>query len=70
MIMLWPFMVGGLSIFSTLDDKWLKDSLQEHLDMCHIKSWNELRDVLKSRMWISALHDKPGKDIFHSVLES
>lgn len=25
-IMLWAFMIGGLSRFTTLDDKWLKDS--------------------------------------------
>ena len=68
-IMLWLLMVGDLSRSTTLDDKWLKDSLQEHLDICHVKSWNELRDILKSFMWISSLHDKPGKDILDYVLE-
>ena len=31
------------------------------------KSWNEMRGVLKSFMWIGLLHDKPGKDVFDSI---
>jgi hypothetical protein len=68
-IMLWLLMVGGLSRFTTLDDKWLKISVQEHLHICHVNSWNELPDILKSFMWISPLHDKPGKDILDFVLK-
>jgi hypothetical protein len=69
-IMLWLLMVGGLSSITTLDDKWLKNSLQDRLYICHVESWNELRDVLKSFMWISPLLDKPGKDNLNFVLKS
>jgi hypothetical protein len=64
MIVLWFFMIGGLSRFTNLDDKGLKDSLQGHLDMCHIKSWNELRNVLKSLMWISPCITSRGRIFF------
>jgi len=69
-IMLSLLMIGGLSRFTILVDMWLKNPLQEHLDICHVKSWNELRDSLKSFRWINSLHDKPGKDILDFVLKS
>ncbi|OAP60523.1 hypothetical protein AYL99_05525 [Fonsecaea erecta] len=66
--MLWFLMVGAVSTFTTSDHPWLKDCVREHADKCQVKSWNEMRTVLKSFMWIGLLHDKPGKDVFDSVL--
>ncbi|KAE9366376.1 hypothetical protein N431DRAFT_419622 [Stipitochalara longipes BDJ] len=68
-VLLWLLMVGAISIFSISADTWLKDCLQEHISVCHIRSWNELREALKSFIWISPLHDKLGEAIFDSVLE-
>jgi hypothetical protein len=42
-IMLWLLMIGGISRFASSDNAWLKDSLQEHMGICHVKSWDELR---------------------------
>jgi hypothetical protein len=67
-IMLWFLMVGAVSAFTTSDYPWLKDCLREHIDICHVKSWKEMRGVLKSFMWIGLLHDKPGKEVFDFVL--
>ncbi|KIW32235.1 uncharacterized protein PV07_03795 [Cladophialophora immunda] len=67
-MMLWFLMVGAVSAFTTSDHPWLKDCLREHIDRCQVKSWTEMRGVLKSFMWIGLLHDKPGKDVFDSVL--
>jgi hypothetical protein len=67
-IMLWLLMIGGISGFTTPDNMWLKDCLQKHTSICHVKSWDELRDILKSFMWTTPLHDKLGKDIFDSIL--
>ncbi|KIX02149.1 uncharacterized protein Z518_08088 [Rhinocladiella mackenziei CBS 650.93] len=67
-IMLWFLMVGAVSAFTPSDHPWLKDCLREHIDICQVKSWNEMRGILKSFMWIGLLHDKPGKDVFDSVL--
>jgi hypothetical protein len=66
-IMLWFLMVGAVSAFTTTDHPWLKNCLREHIDLCQVKSWNEMRGILKSFMWIGLLHDKPGKDIFDSI---
>ncbi|KIX95516.1 uncharacterized protein Z520_08636 [Fonsecaea multimorphosa CBS 102226] len=65
--MLWFLMVGAISAFTTSDHPGLKDCLRQHIDRCEVKSWNEMRGVLKSFMWIGLLHDKPGKDVFDSV---
>lgn len=64
---LWLLVVGATSVFPTSDYPWLKDRLREHIDTCHVKSWKELRDVLKSFLWIGILHDKPGKHVFDSI---
>ncbi|EXJ76665.1 uncharacterized protein A1O5_01173 [Cladophialophora psammophila CBS 110553] len=69
-IMLWFLMVGAVSAFTISDHLWLKDCLRERIDICQVKSWNEMRGVLKSFMWIGLLHDKPGKEVFDSVLSS
>ena len=65
-IMLWFILVGAISGLS--DDIWLKHHLREHIRLCRVKSWGEMRDILKSYMWIDLLHDKPGKDVFESAL--
>ncbi|KIW90657.1 uncharacterized protein Z519_08440 [Cladophialophora bantiana CBS 173.52] len=46
-IMLWFLMVGAVSTFTISDHPWLKDCLREHIDRCQVKSWNEMRGVLK-----------------------
>lgn len=65
-IMLWLLIVGGISGLS--GDRWLKDHVREHLNLCQVRSWDEMRDILKSYMWINLLHDKPGKGVFDSAV--
>ncbi|CZR65804.1 uncharacterized protein PAC_15704 [Phialocephala subalpina] len=67
-LMFWLLIVGIISIFTSPEDVWLKKALRKHMEICQIKSWDEMRGILKSFMWIDLLHDKPGKDIFESVL--
>jgi hypothetical protein len=67
-IMLWLLMIEGISIVDPPNDSWLKDSLQDHVGKCHITSWDSLRTILRSFMWISQLHDTPGKQIFDAII--
>ncbi|KAE8379169.1 hypothetical protein BDV26DRAFT_172582 [Aspergillus bertholletiae] len=67
-IMLWLLMVGGTSLFSTSDDEWLKPWLRVNSQLCNIHSWLEMRDVLESFLWIGAIYDTPGNDLFESAL--
>ncbi|KAH0845001.1 hypothetical protein FOPE_09553 [Fonsecaea pedrosoi] len=67
-IMIWFLMVGAVTAFTTSDHSWLKECLRQHIDRCQVTSWTDMRTVLKSFMWIGLLHDKPGKEVFDSVL--
>ncbi|EXJ89127.1 hypothetical protein A1O3_02191 [Capronia epimyces CBS 606.96] len=67
-LMLWLLMIGAVSAFTASDHPWLRDCLRKHINICQVKTWNEMRQVLKSFMWIGLLHDKPGKEIFEAVL--
>ncbi|EXJ96426.1 hypothetical protein A1O1_01552 [Capronia coronata CBS 617.96] len=67
-VMLWLLMLGAVSAFTASDYPWLKDCLRKHINICQVQTWNEMREVLKSLMWIGLLHDKPGKEMFESVL--
>ncbi|KAK4936665.1 hypothetical protein LTR10_022517 [Elasticomyces elasticus] len=67
-LMLWLLMVGAVSAFNTSDHPWLQDCLRQHMGICQLRSWDELRSVLKSFMWVGLVHDKPGKDVFDAVL--
>jgi len=55
-------------IYETSDNMWLKGSLQEHPEARHVELWAGLCNILRSFMWISPLHDKPGQHIFDSAL--
>ncbi|KAE8415068.1 hypothetical protein BDV36DRAFT_263538 [Aspergillus pseudocaelatus] len=67
-IVLWLLMAGGVSVFGAADDEWLKPWLRANSQLCKVRSWPAMRDVMESFMWIGALHDKPGKDLFESAL--
>lgn len=58
-IMLWLLFVGGVSGSILIEDTWVNDIWRRHIDVCQIKSWDEMRGILKSFMWIGVLHDKP-----------
>ncbi|GMG41021.1 unnamed protein product [Aspergillus oryzae var. brunneus] len=67
-IVLWLLMVGRISVFGTSDDEWLKPWLRANSQLCTVHSWPAMRDVMESFLWIGALHDKPGKDLFESAM--
>ena len=68
-MMLWLLMIGAITIFTT-NITWLKECLREHIDLCQVKSWAEMRDILRSFLWIDIFHDTPGKAIFDSIYAS
>ncbi len=67
-MMLWLLFIGGISGSISIDDTWVHDTWRRHIEVCQIKSWDEMRGILRSFMWISILHDKPGEAIFKSVV--
>ncbi|KAK7960910.1 hypothetical protein PG988_012124 [Apiospora saccharicola] len=67
MTMVWLLTVGAVSLFNIFEDDWLRDSLREHLDICQVRTWKELQEILKSQLWIQQLDDKSGKHVYDSL---
>lgn len=65
--MLWLLMIGAVSLFNISEDGWLRDSLREHTDICQVRTWRDLQEILKSHLWIQLLDDKSGKYIYDSL---
>jgi hypothetical protein len=64
---LWLLTVGTVVVFNKNDDWWLTPLLLKNLDLCDVHSWNEMKSLLESVMWVPALHDKKGKYLFSSA---
>ena len=69
-MLLWLLMIGAISIFLEPHETRLKQGLQANLKLNGVKSWTEMRQILKSFLWIDLLHDKPGKDMFDALVSS
>ena len=66
----WLLMVGAVSVFEELDTAWLGPRLRESVAVGEIRSWDEMRDILGSLMWIPLVNEKVGKDNFEAVFRS
>jgi hypothetical protein len=63
---LWIEVVAGIVLSQGPEGSGLKDCLAG----VDLKSWNEARVVLKDRLWIDCLHDKPGEAMYHYMSQS
>ncbi|KAI1093645.1 hypothetical protein F5B19DRAFT_114841 [Rostrohypoxylon terebratum] len=68
-LLLWLLTIGHISVFDSSDaDSWLRPWLRVNLDLCGVRSWSAMRDVLGSFMWVSIVQDVPGESLFNSTL--
>lgn len=65
---LWILFVAAISAVPHEDDQWLMPLLRAALQRIGTTTWEPVRDILKSIMWIDALHDKDGKRVFDTAL--
>lgn len=63
-LVLWMLMIGAVSVFDFSGEAWLRESLRKYADRCHVKSWKEMQNILKSVMWIPLLDEHPGKHVY------
>ena len=65
----WLIMIGVLSVFPQADYHWLKTLLQCELEACGIRTWEELRDLVRAEpfLWIDVVHDHIAKKFFESM---
>lgn len=66
---LWLCMVGALSTSLGTDRMaqltgWLRECTRQ----CHVLTWNAMRDLLGSFLWIGSVYDYRGKFLFESIL--
>ncbi|KAI0465556.1 hypothetical protein F4859DRAFT_507957 [Xylaria cf. heliscus] len=54
---LWLLMIGAISVFDPVKETWLKEQIQVHAEKCGVRTWKDMRDILKSFMWIGLLDD-------------
>ncbi|OTA61487.1 hypothetical protein K449DRAFT_330998 [Hypoxylon sp. EC38] len=67
-LLLWLLMAGAVSVFNVSDESWLRELTKEYSDICQVRTWKEMRDILKSYMWVVTLDEEVGKRI-HSLLD-
>ncbi|KAI2610565.1 hypothetical protein GGR54DRAFT_372948 [Hypoxylon sp. NC1633] len=66
---LWLLMVGALSMSHEPDSvAWLKPQLQKTIELCNAFTWDSVRDLLSSLLWVGLVYDSAGRDAFDSIL--
>lgn len=48
-------------------DVWLRDAMHVYINHIGITSWTEMQAILKSFVWIDALHNKAGQHLYESI---
>lgn len=68
---LWLLVIGRVSVLDSPEDScWLKAKLSTTSQALGLLSWKEARLVLKTFIWMDAMHDEPGKIIFDDAIRS
>lgn len=64
---IWLLTVGGLVVFLPAVRRNFRHWLLYYLGSCRVRSWEEMRDILSSFIWIGLVHDEGGKEIFDKL---
>ena len=63
MLLLWALFITTLSIFEGLDAGWLRTGLAQTLSSLSLRTWAEIRGVVKGFLWMDRLHDHPAEQL-------
>ncbi|XDG09185.1 hypothetical protein ABKA04_008800 [Annulohypoxylon sp. FPYF3050] len=66
-LLMWLLTIGAVSLFSVLEEPWLRDKLERQVERCQVNTWTKLQEVLKSFMWVPLLDDKVGEEVYSSL---
>ncbi|KAI1428122.1 hypothetical protein F5Y12DRAFT_733695 [Xylaria sp. FL1777] len=64
---IWLLMSAAVTVSDGFNGAWLHELLREAASLYGINCWDQMRDMLKSLMWIGLVHDKLGKRVFASI---
>lgn len=67
-IVLWLYIIGRISVLDEADQVWFRPALATVLQSMKLKSWDEVRLLLKSILWIDVLLDPPAKQMVTSTM--
>ena len=67
-LVVWLLMIGAISVFEQHDDSWLKPWLGANIRTYGIISWKEMQKILDSFIWVPLVQEKPGKEVFDSIV--
>ena len=65
---LWLAFVGGMSVFDSKDSPWLVPQIKTCLHELDIDSWQGLHEKIAGYPWIDAIHDKPGHELWKTIV--
>jgi len=60
-VLLWTLFIGGVTIFSPLDDIWLIPRIVETTLSLGLTDWGDVSQTLSNFPWVNNLHDRPGE---------
>jgi hypothetical protein len=62
---LWLLIMGAISVFDESDNSCLKPWVQTFVAACGVRDreWHKVRHILGSFLWISLVHDEPGRQV-------
>jgi len=66
-LLLWGAFIAGVAIFDDSEEVWLNDLLQRSLAALGLRTWDDTRAVLKDFLWIDAVFDEPGRQLFQRL---
>ena len=66
-VLLWLLVAGSTAGFPQGDDVHLKSSMRTIATTHHVVSWDEMKEILKSVMWIDIIHDGAARVLFDSI---
>lgn len=67
-LLAWLLMVGEIPTHRTSDTTWSDYRLKNCIGACGFTSWDDMRQNLESFLWIGVVQEKPGKEIFDSIM--
>lgn len=67
-LQLWSLFVARLSVFVESDGDWLQGLLIRTISSLGLRDWSDIREVLKSFLWVDVVFDTPAKELFDKSL--
>ncbi|KAI0844415.1 hypothetical protein F5Y00DRAFT_274033 [Daldinia vernicosa] len=68
-LLIWVYIIYAVSSFDRGDQVWLHSSLAQVLQRTNLRSWSGIRAMLKSIVWLDAVHDSLAKCLIERIME-